>query len=62
MLSAYTVVQGCMWRGLMRDVAHGYAQVRGCVRRGVRRERTAERGAGHLARGEGAHRVRPCAL
>ena len=55
MLSAYTVVRGCVWRGLMRDVAHGYAQVRGCVRRGVWGERAAERGGGHLARGESAH-------
>ena len=30
------------------------------VRRGVRRERAAKRGGGHLARGEGAHHVRPC--
>ena len=52
----YTVVPGCVWRGLMRDVAHGYAQVQGCcVRRDVRCERAAERGGGHLARGEGAH-------
>ena len=44
------------------DATWAYAPVRGCVRRGVWGERAAERGRGHLGRGEGAHLVRPCAL
>ena len=33
MLSAYTVVQGCMWRGLMRDVSSRRCPPRGQLRR-----------------------------
>ena len=61
-LEVVRLFQHVAWPAKRATTLHGHAPVRGCVRRGVWGERAAERGGGRLARGEGAHRVRPCAL